>query len=200
MVSTSQIVTAIVAFLGTTIDDLVVLAALFLTRRVAGRPNARVIVAGQYVGFAVVLGVAMAASVGLRIVPDSWFGLLGVVPIAIGVWGLWRFRSEDNMLRHPLSGTVGGIAAITFANGADNITVYTPLFRSLHIVGSGLTALLFLALIGLWCVLGAILGANHVAAETVGRVAHWLVPVVFIVVGALIVVESGVVAAVGHGN
>lgn len=196
----TQLVTAVVAFAGTAIDDLVVLAALFLTRRLSGRPPAWVIVAGQYAGYTAVLALALAAAAGLRIVPDRWIWVLGFVPIGFGVWSLWRLRDTDESTRKPLANTVSGVAVLAFSNGADNISVFTPLFRSLHISGSALTAALFLVLLGLWCWAGAALGANRAAAATAGRVAHWLVPVVFIGVGLLIVIDGGTGLAVRHAR
>lgn len=126
--------------------------------------------------------------------------MLGFVPIGFGVWSLWRLRGTEETDRKPLAGSVSGIAALAFANGADNISVFTPLFRSLHISGSAVTAALFLALIGLWCGIGAALGANRAAAAATGRIAHWLVPVVFIGVGLLIVIDGGTGLAVRHAR
>ena len=184
----SLLVTAVVAFVGTTIDDVIILTALFLARRSTGRPTAGRIVAGQYAGFVAILAVALLAATGLRIVPDRWVGLLGVVPIAFGLWGLWRLRGSTADSRPPLATSAPGIATIAFANGADNISVFTPLFRSLHTTGSLLATALFLVLIGVWCGFGALLGSHRTIVATLGRISHWLVPVVFIAVGALILV------------
>jgi len=196
----AQLVTAVIAFVGTAIDDLVVLAALFLSRRISGRPLGWVIVAGQYAGYTAILALALGAAAGLRIVPERWIWLLGLVPIGFGVRGLWRLRGADQTARQPLACSVSGIAAIALANGADNISVFTPLFRSLHTTGSVLAAALFLAMIGLWCGIGAALGANRAAAATAGRIAHWLVPLVFVGVGLLIVVDGGTLMAVRHAR
>jgi cadmium resistance protein CadD (predicted permease) len=114
-----------------------------------------VIIVGQYAGFAAILAIALAAAAGLRIVPDRWVGLLGLVPVSFGLWELWRLRGTGETSRPPLASTVTRIATITFANGADNISVFTPLFRTLHAGGSLLAAALFLALIALWCAAGA---------------------------------------------
>jgi cadmium resistance protein CadD (predicted permease) len=190
--------TAVVAFAGTTIDDLVILAALFMARRTTGRPRAAAIVAGQYAGFAAILAAALVAAAGLAVVPNRWVGLLGLVPIGFGVWGLWRLRGSDSDARAPLAVTGARVATITFANGADNISVFTPLFRSLHVAGSLAAALLFLVLVAVWCATGAVLGGHRVVVATLGRVSHWLVPTVFIAVGVVIVVSNGTLAAIGR--
>jgi cadmium resistance protein CadD (predicted permease) len=186
--SVSALVTAVVAFLGTTVDDVIILTALFVARRGGGVPRARSIIGGQYLGFGGILAIALLAAAGLRIVPDRWVGLLGLVPIGFGVWGLWRAGGES---RPPLAGTFGRVAAVTFANGADNISVFTPLFRTLHVAGSLVATGLFLVLIGVWCGLGALLGSHRGLVAALDRIGHWLVPVVFICVGVLIVITSG---------
>jgi len=188
--------TAVVAFLGTTIDDVIILTALFMARGTTGRPTARAIVVGQYLGFAGILAAALLAATGLQIVPDHWVGLLGLVPIAFGVWGLWRLRGNGADSRPQLATSATRIATITFANGADNIGVFTPLFRDLHTAGALLATALFLILLGVLCGLGALLGSHRTIVAVLGRISHWLVPVVFIAVGVLILVTSGTAAAV----
>jgi cadmium resistance protein CadD (predicted permease) len=78
----SVLVTAIVAFAGTAVDDMVILAALFFARGATGRPLAVSIVVGQYLGFIAIVAAAGLAAGGLLILPDRWIGLLGLVPIA----------------------------------------------------------------------------------------------------------------------
>lgn len=196
--TTSQLATAVAAFAGTTVDDLVILAVLFMARRTAGSPGARVIIAGQYAGTAAILAIALIAAAGLRIVPERAVGLLGLVPIGFGAWELWRLRGTDETSRPPLASTVTRIATIIFANGADTISVFTPLFRTLHTVGSLLAAALFLALTALWCAAGALLGSRRAVIATLDRITHWLVPAVFIAVGLLILITSGTLTAINR--
>lgn len=191
VVTISLLVAALVAFAATTIDDLIIVTALFTAGRTTGRPRPTTIIAGQYCGFGVIIGVSLAAAAGLRSIPDRWVGLLGFVPIAYGIWGLWRLWHSDED-SHPIAAsTITGIAAITFANGADDIGVFTPLFRSLHPAGAITTAVTFLALVGLWCALGALLGTHRAVVAVLGRISHWLVPLVFIVIGVLILITTG---------
>jgi cadmium resistance protein CadD (predicted permease) len=195
-VTGALLATAVGAFAGTTIDDLVVLAALFISRRTGGVPTPAAIVGGQYAGFALILAAALLAAVGLTVIPDKWVGLLGLVPISFGVYELWRQRGADPAQRLPLAATATRIAGLTFANGADNISVFTPLFRSLHIAGSLLAVGLFLGLVGVWCAVGALLGSRKRVVATLGRVSHWLVPTVFIAVGVLILTTSGILTTI----
>ena len=52
----------------------------------------------------------------------------------------------------------------------------------------------FLVLVAVWCVAGRLIGTHKVVTETLERVEHWLVPVVFIGLGLFILIESGVVS------
>jgi cadmium resistance protein CadD (predicted permease) len=119
---------------------------------------------------------------------------------AHSAYGTAGYRRRDVTISHddtrpPLASTAARIAAITFASGADNISV-TPLFRTLHWAGSLLTTGLFLALIGLWCAVSAVLGTHRATVAALGRVSHSLVPVMFIAVGVLILLTSGTAMAV----
>jgi cadmium resistance protein CadD (predicted permease) len=110
--------------------------------------------------------------------------------------GLRRLRDVATETRLPTASTITGIATTTFANGADNISVFTPLFRSLHPTGITATVTVFLAMVAIWCAAGAWLGGHRLVVTALGRIGHWLVPVVFIGVGVFILVTTEPLAAV----
>ena len=185
-------------FAGTNVDDLVVLTVLFLSARASGRPRPWQIWAGQYAGIAVLVGVSAVAALGLTLVPDRWVGLLGLVPIALGVRGLVSGLRDGDDAPEALTAANGfAVAGVTVANGADNIAVYTPVFRSLGLAGSVVTCLVFAVLVAVWCGAAAWLGSHRRVVSLVRRYGHWLVPLVFIVIGVVIVVESGVLGRLG---
>jgi len=131
-------------------------------------------------------------SIGLAFVPDRWIGLLGVVPIALGVRGLVRARTVPSNGRAAAAVTgVIGVVALTLANGADNISVYIPLFRQ---AGAGTTSvyvLVFAVLVGVWCMAARAVAGQKPLIRMVERVGHWLVPMVYIAIGIRIIVTSG---------
>jgi cadmium resistance protein CadD (predicted permease) len=136
------------------------------------------------------VGASLVAAAGLRAIPDRWVGLIGFIPIAVGVRELWRLRGNGDDSRPPLASTVVAIALVTFANGTDDIGVFAPLFRSLQVIPSLLMAAEFLLLIGLWCAIGALLGTRRAVVATLGRTSHWLVPLVFISIGIVILANG----------
>ncbi|HIW62389.1 MAG TPA: cadmium resistance transporter [Candidatus Stackebrandtia excrementipullorum] len=195
----STIAAAVGLFVATNLDDIVVLTVLFA---VAARGTSRLrgwqIVAGQYLGLTTLIAVSFLAALGLTIVPDEWVGLLGLIPLAIGVLALVRTlrgKDDDDEAESALR-AVGllGVAGITIANGGDNIAIYTPVFRTISTTDALVTIAVFLVLLALWCLFARAIGTNEKVTEGLEKVEHWLVPVVFIGLGVFILIESGTLA------
>ena len=180
--------TAAGVFAGTNVDDLIVLTVLFLAARASGRPRPWQIWAGQYAGIAVLVAVSVLAALGLALVPDRWVPLLGLVPVALGVRGLIGAvrRSPGDDEAPAVAGNALAVAGVTIANGADNIAVYTPVFRTIGPAGSALTIAVFAVLVAVWCLASSWLGSHRRVIAVVERYGHWLVPLVFITIGAVI--------------
>ncbi|MFC4017696.1 cadmium resistance transporter [Micromonospora sp. GCM10011542] len=180
---------AAVVFAATDIDDIVILTLFFVTARATGRPRPWQIVAGQYLGIGALALASAVVAAGLLVVPDPWTGLLGLLPLALGVRAL--LDSDDDEAPAVVTGTLG-VAGVTIANGADNVAVYVPVFRALGPADSGVFLLIFVLLIALWCAGAAWLGGHPRVVRLVERAGHWLVPTIFIGIGLVILVGSGV--------
>lgn len=186
--------TAAGLFAGTNVDDIIVLTVLFLSARASGRPRPWHIWAGQYAGIGVLVAVSAAAALGLAVVPDPWVGLLGLVPFGLGVRGLVRAsraRGADEPPDPAVATGLASVAGVTIANGADNVSVYTPVFRTIGLAGSLVTVVVFAAGVALWCLAASWLGSHERVIAVVRRSGHWIVPVVFMVIGAVILIGSG---------
>ena len=172
------VVTAsITTFAATNIDDAFLLT-LFFARRIP----ARRIVAGQYVGFAAIVGLSLIGVWGALALPHRWIHFLGVLPLAIGVKRLLQARRSDTKERDIGTESVASIALLTLSNGADNISVYVPFF----VIGRAqlwliLTA--YAALVAFWCFVGRWLGNHSLILRSVDRWGHWAVPLVFVGLG-----------------
>lgn len=191
----TTIVTAVGLFVATNLDDIVVLTVLFVAST-RGGVRARSVVAGQYLGFVALVALSVVAALGLTIVPDQWVGLLGFIPMAMGIIALVRARRHDahddegdSALR---AGGFLGVAGITFANGGDNIAIYTPVFRTMSSGAAATTIGVFLVMVAIWCAVGRLVGTRPAVAEAVGKVENWLVPAVFIGLGLFILIDSGI--------
>lgn len=86
------ITTGITSFAATNIDDIVMLT-LFYTQADATFRK-RHIVAGQYLGFTALIITSLPGFFGGLIVPRPWIGLLGLLPIAIGIKQLVSWQDD----------------------------------------------------------------------------------------------------------
>ncbi|HEY1175157.1 MAG TPA: cadmium resistance transporter [Phytomonospora sp.] len=188
---TGTLATAVAMFAGTNIDDLIVLTVLFLSARANGSPRPHQIWLGQYLGIAALTAVSVLAASGLSIVPDGDVGLLGLVPLALGVRGLvTAIRSRDGDPAPVAASGLLAVAGVTIANGADNISVYTPVFRTIGPAATVLTVAVFAVGVAVWCAAGSLLGSHPKVIAVVERYGKWLVPAVFIGIGLLILGEA----------
>src|SRR5580692_162419 len=110
-------------FAATNIDDAFLLS-LFFARRI---PTRR-IVAGQYLGFAAILGISLIGVWCALAIPHRWIHFLGVLPLAIGIRRLLQARRSDMDQPGVMTESVTSIGLLTLSNGADNISVYMPFF------------------------------------------------------------------------
>ena len=168
---------SIATFAATNIDD-----ALLLTLFFARRIPARRIVAGQYVGFAAIVGLSLIGAWGALAIPHRWIHFIGVVPLAIGIKRLLQARRTGTRNLAPATESVASIALLTLSNGADNISVYVPFF----VLGRAkiwLILIAYAALVALWCVVGRWLGNHSLILRSVDRWGHWVVPLVFVGLG-----------------
>ncbi|VTR77191.1 cadmium resistance transporter [Cellulomonas hominis] len=194
----STIAAAAGLFIATNLDDIVVLTILFAAAARGTRMRSWQIVAGQYLGFIALVAASFLAALGLTVIPDEWVGLLGLIPLALGVVALVRtLRGRDDDEAESALRAVGllGVAGITIANGGDNIAIYTPVFRTMTTSDAITTIIVFLGLVAVWCLTAGLVGTREAVTEALERVEHWLVPVVFIGLGVFILVESG---TIGH--
>ena len=182
----AEIVTAVALFAGTNVDDVVVLSLLSASSRAGGSPRRWEIWAGQYAGFAVLLGLSVAASRGLALVPERWLWLLALIPFAVGVVTLAaavRSVRRGEPPRPPSAGGLPGVAALTIVNGADNLAAYTPFFAATGSAQVAVTLAVFAVCVALWCLAGGLLTRHARVTATLSRYSHWILPVVFILIG-----------------
>ncbi len=190
----SSALQAVGLFLVTNIDDIIVLS-LFFARGAGQRGTTTKIVVGQYLGFGGILLASLAVTFGAGFfLPDAAIPYFGLIPLLLGgfaAWQVWRNGDDDEhtMADKPVSALT--VAAVTFANGGDNIGVYVPVFLA---VGTGALVAYFIVFLALVAVL--VLAAKFVAtrkpiAEVLERWEHILFPLVLIVLGLVILIEGG---------
>ncbi|HEU4594843.1 MAG TPA: cadmium resistance transporter [Pyrinomonadaceae bacterium] len=190
------IMTGVVSFAATNIDDIFVLTLFF------GQTGRRLrrwhIVAGQYFGFTALVAISLVGYFARLVVSPAWVGLLGLLPVAIGVRGLlWRGEVEEEKAEAVGAAGVLSVAAVTFANGGDNVGIYTPLFAASDLATLLVILAVFFVMLAVWCVAGYFLGNHPAVRRTLDRYGHIIVPFLLIGLGVYIMLESGTLKLLG---
>jgi cadmium resistance protein CadD (predicted permease) len=189
------VVIGIAAFAATNIDDIFVLITFFSSLTFPVRQ----VILGQYLGIGLLVAISVLGSFIALVVPTYIIGLLGIVPVAIGIKNLLelsnKYKSpsrqvvQDKKNKSHLSFLM--VAAVTFSNGGDNIGVYIPLFSKYNAV-SQITALaaVFIAMTSVWCI-AAYYFVNHpLVASRMRHTGNIVLPFVLIGLGIYILTDS----------
>lgn len=199
----------VTSFVATNIDDIIILMLFFSQVNDKFRP--RHIIIGQYLGFTALIFATLPGIFGGLFIPKIWIGLLGLLPIIIGVKQLMSREEESvevqavtddlnqvsnrnpilSALTKLLSTQVGNVAAVTVANGGDNIGIYIPLFASNNLVSLAVILSVFYLLVGVWCAVAYLLTRQPAIAKILTRYGNAISPIVLIGLGIFILVESG---------
>jgi cadmium resistance protein CadD (predicted permease) len=187
---------AVGVFAVTNVDDLVIIA-LFVGRLAGVRGRTARVALGQYLGFGAILVVSLSGAVGAGLLPPAWLPYLGLLPLLLGLreaWELWRERGDDDDGDDDADQRAPGVlavAAVTIANGGDNLGVYVPLFAVAGVGGQVVYVVVFLVLVAVWVGAGRFLATRAPVARALARWGHVVMPVVLVGIGVAILVEGG---------
>ncbi|MBW4631029.1 MAG: cadmium resistance transporter [Iphinoe sp. HA4291-MV1] len=198
----TAISTGVAAFSATNIDDIIILMLFF------SQVNATLrhwhIITGQYLGFAVLVIASLPGFFSGLFLPQSWLGLCSLLPIAIGIKCLLSQDDDDQettvteqsqshqlLLTKFLNLQIYSVAAITIANGTDNISIYVPLFASSTWESLLVILSVFFTLVGVLCYAAYRLTHQQAIADILTRYGNSFMPFVLIGLGAFIFVKSG---------
>ncbi len=199
----------IIAFIATNIDDIIILLLFF--SQVDANFRRRHIVIGQYLGFTAIIFASSPGFFGGLVIRRELIGLLGLLPIAIGLKQLLNREPETTEIQtitidcqqsapnnpilsfllsilHPQTYKV---AAVTVANGGDNISIYIPLFAGQNFASLGIIFSVFLIMVGFWCAIAYWLSRHVTIADILSRYGQHIIPFVLISLGLFIMYERG---------
>ena len=185
---------AIALFASTNVDDLFVLLGFFSDPKLRRRD----IVVGQYAGIATLFGLSIAASLLSLVIPRAYIGLLGIVPIVIGVKRLIELlrgtdRTEEDLGVHRKGegdGRTATVALVTIANGGDNIGIYTPSLAIRSGYEIAVIALVFVVMTALWCYFAHWMVNHPKFGAPIRLYGHRVAPIVLIGLGILIIYQA----------
>lgn len=181
----TSIFASVIAYTGTNIDDIFVLMILLAS---AGRSKGK-LVAGHFLGVGLITAISMLGAFGLQKLPVKYVGLLGLVPIALGIRAC--FDRDDGEQAAAKGVGLFGMAMITLGNGADNVGVYIPLFTGFSGGERAGAIVIFAAMTALWLWLANILAEVPKVKALIEKYKAVVIPVVFIALGVFIILDSG---------
>jgi len=189
-VNTALLGVAAIAFLSTNIDNFLLTAAQY-----AAAPAHRVrrITIGQILGFTVILVVSLSGAAILFEISAAWIGLLGLVPLALGVRGLVAHVRHRNQERAgwPVAGGVITAALVGIGSSGDNLAVYIPLWRECNLVEAVAVVGCFIVFDLILCWGAHITGRHPRTERTFEAVGSWASPVLYCVIGVVILLRAG---------
>ncbi|GAA0779722.1 CadD family cadmium resistance transporter [Clostridium subterminale] len=215
----STIITAFISFASTNIDDIFILMLFF--SQINNGMEKRHIIIGQYLGIILLITISIIGALGVSLIPSEYVGLLGLVPIYLGVKAYIGHKkdhknnvdigqrqiqnSEDlelikitdikeegilSFVMKFINPSAVKVLGLTFANGADNIGIYIPLFSSMSLRDIFITVIVFMFLTALWCFIGMKLAEHSLIQRIIEKYKNIFIPIVFIGLGIFILIES----------
>ena len=205
----STVITAIVSFASTNIDDLFLLILFF--SQINNVMKKRHIIIGQYLGIGALTTISIIGALGVSVISPKYVGLLGLVPIYLGIKTYVDYKKEikDNgdtgqrelqnrenskledtadtqrnrikiFIKSFISPSIVKVFSVTFANGGDNLGVNIPLFTSMSLVGILVTVIIFILLTALWCFIALKLTERPFVQRNIEKYKNIFVPIIYI--------------------
>ena len=193
------IITSLIAFASTNVDDIFLLTLFYGDKRFRHRE----ILAGQLLGIGTLIAISLAGSLLGLLVAPPYMGLLGLIPIFLGVKGiiaLWRNDADaDDEDLHTRKGKsrLLSVAGVTIANGGDNIGIYVPLFATFAWPDKVVMITIFFLMTFVWCFTARYFVKHPYVAKNVERYGHIVTPFVLVALGVYIYYENGTFGLLG---
>jgi len=192
------IITAIITFIATSVDEMFVLTFLFAQDK--NNQKNKQIYLGQQLGMLVLLAITLLAVLGIRQIPQAWIGFIGFVPVIQGI-RLLIFGDDDELdLEKPQKYKFYfvTVALIAIAGGAEELAIFIPYFSSLSNDELIVALIIFNLLVPMWVTLcKKIAGIPHIK-DQVEKYGAVLIPIVFIALGLYVLIDQNTFAFIGQ--
>ncbi|MEQ7179995.1 cadmium resistance transporter [Enterococcus thailandicus] len=205
----TTLTTSLISFISTNIDDIFILTILF--SQVGKNLSKKDIVLGQYLGVGLLVLFSILASHSLNRIQTEYLGLLGIIPIFLGIKSWLDFvknkkrtasiekdssankadLTDETLLTSGLRPHFLNVTLLTLGNGSNNIGIYVPLFSRYSVIDLILTVLIFIIMIAIWCYFSFKLANLSFIQEELHRHQVFIIPVIFIGLGIYILIDSG---------
>jgi len=177
------------AFIGTNLDNLILLVALYSRFP----QHTRTVATGYVSGMLLIGAIAFAVGEGGDLIPLDSLGMLGVVPIVLGIMALFQLfqntqTGETGKLSSGASHKTVFLTVLTtqLSNGADSIITFSIFLAESTDATDYLIALAFLGMTGVFAWLAHYLLKHRKLSAVLDRYGHYVTPFILILVGVYI--------------
>lgn len=177
------------AFIGTNLDNLLLLTAMY--SRYERQPL--MVTAGYFAGMILVGGIALIIGEAGDYIPLAYLGLLGVIPMMMGVVSLWKLFSRTGSTEDvlPVIDSKGltvflALIATQLSNSADSVIAFSALLAESTDRSDFLIAPTYLAMIGIFSGVAYYSLRHKKLSEFLERYGQYVTPFILILVGLYI--------------
>lgn len=208
-----------VAFISTIIDDFFILTAFFSDDSY----DNKTVILGQYIGIFILIMISCVGFIFKFIVPIEWIGIMDILPVIIGSCHIIKliknkknridnelitlneitiknseeqYKKNSTTIRKIINSKISFVATVTFINGGDNIGVYIPLFATLDLYGLILTIIIFLIILGAWCLIVILFVNNTYISIILKKYGSLCFPFVLILLGIYIIFKCNTLSLI----
>ena len=185
------VIASILAFVSTNIDDIFILILFFGNKKFKGSE----IIIGQFLGIVALIAMSMIGSLIGLILPGAYIGLLGLIPLYLGIKGIIAIakkeKQDEDLELQTNKSNILSVAGTTVANGGDNIGIYVPLFATLTWPKKLSMVTIFLVMTFVWCMMARYFTKHPYVVKGVDKYGHIVAPIVLVFLGLYIMYEAG---------
>ena len=180
---------ALGAFAGTNIDGLVTLSGQLVA---TDHSRHRRISEGQLTATLVVIGLCALGGVGLQSLPHRVLGLLGLIPLILGLragYLLLKHRSDDRSV--PGGGGFLSSFGVTLAISGDNVAIYLPILATGTLTTGTISITVWILADLVLIAMASFLGRHEALRSRVGHIGPVVLPIIYLAVGIVVLVKAG---------
>jgi len=181
------------AYAATNMDNFILLVALLARYR----KHTVNVIAGFFASILILAFVGLWIGKAANIVPVEYLGLLGFVPVSIGVVELIQLRRGNANVTEAKEESADGAQKVftttlgtQLGNGADTVVVFGILFIDSMPAGDILTIATFAAMAFIFVSVGIYAVRHPALCERIDRYAHRVMPFVLIFVGIYVMANT----------
>lgn len=172
-------------FIGVNLDFFAIL--LFLLQKYSYKDN----LIGYELGMVIVFSIsALAGQIIQSFIPEWSIGLLGLIPIYMGIKG--EDDDDKNDEKHQSNkGVIAVLLMYLVSCGADNIAVYVPVLATMPVTSIVLTVIYFIFLTAVSLTLAYFFGQIPIIKNIFERFGEPLSRIIYIFIGIFVMIDTG---------